>query len=396
MSKPFTVTELNESIKNILQSNFGLIYVSGDVSNMKLSNNHLYLSLKDSTSLINIVYWNCNDSITNIKNGDEVIISGYINSFIKYGSYQIVAKSIEKIGIGLLYENYIKSKDTFEKKGWFNKSIVKKNIPNIINNIAILTSVEGAALQDILYVLQNNNYDGKIFIKNCLVQGNKCASSICSGIKYFNKLHKKTKIDVLIIARGGGSFEDLIEFSAKQIVRKINKTKIYTISAIGHETDNMLSDYAADLRAPTPSIAAEMITTANKYKLEKINNVSLKLSEISNLIKYKLNNLFTKIDTNNKLLLCHSSDNLINKQIDFINNIKNKIKDNILNKINNYFVKINKLVNLNNNYDNEKILNNGYSLIVASDNTIISTKNDFIKNQKLGIKIYFKDGFVNI
>ena len=397
ITDPITVTELNETIKDVLSNKlYGTFKIKGDVSNVKLSNNNTYLTLKDSTSSVSVVYWN--GKIDNLVNGDEVVIKGSLNCFVKFGTYQIVAQSIDKIGIGVLYEQYLKLKDSFEKKGYFNKSIKKHKLPDTINSIGILTSTEGAALHDILYVLNSNTYNGKIYIKNCSVQGVNCPKSIKEGIKYFNNLNKKNKIDILIISRGGGSFEDLMGYSSKEVVKSIYKSKIYIISAVGHEIDNMLSDYAANYRAPTPSIAAEVVSSINKKKKEIITVGTTKLMELQNLIKFKLNTYDAKIESNKKILKMIDPVELINKQINDINVIKTNMYNIISNNINNYYTKINKLNNINNNYDNSKILNNGYTMIVDEFDNLISSKNEFMKcienNQK--INIIFKNDKIDL
>ena len=388
-----SVSELNEGIKEILHNTIhDLIKIKGDVSNVKISNGNTFLTLKDSASQINITYWG--GKIENLVNGDEVIVEGYLNCYTKTGTYQIRAKNIEKVGIGMLYEEYTKLKNSFDKKGYFDKSKIKKKLPENINNIGILTSSEGAALQDILYVLNSNAFNGKVFIKNCMVQGINCPKSIKEGIKYFNNLNKKNKLDILIVTRGGGSFEDLMGFSSKEAVKSINKCKIYTISAVGHEIDNMLSDYSADYRAPTPSIAGELVSSINKKKVDMLNNSNIKLMELTNSIRYKLNNYESKIESNTKLLNIINPINILNEQINKLDMLKNNLFNKIDGNINSYLSKINKYTNINNNYDNSKILKSGYTMIVDEDNNIINSIIDYKNGKKL--KIIFHNGIIDI
>jgi exodeoxyribonuclease VII large subunit len=387
-----TVTELNEGIKTILYENIpNIIKIKGDISNVKMSGGNTFLTLKDKQSSVNITCWN--KKINNLNNGDEVIIEGKLNCFTKNGTYQVNANTIEKIGIGMLHEEYIKLKKNFEKKGYFNKSINKINFPDCINSIGILTASEGAALQDILYVLQSNAFNGKVFIKNCMVQGINCPKSISDGIKFFNTFNKKNKIDILVISRGGGSFEDLMGFSSKDVVKSIYKTKIYTISAVGHEIDNMLSDYSANYRAPTPSIAAEVVSSINKKKKDMINLGQTKLMELQNLIKFKLNTYESKIESSKKILSMIDPENIITEYLNTMDHLQNIIYNKISNNINLHIGKVNKLININNNYDNSKILGNGYTMILDKDDNLITSLVDFKKLiGKEKIKLVFSDG----
>lgn len=394
----YSVTEFNNIIKNILFSNINdKIELNGEISNLKTSSGNTYLTLKDDQSCIQVVLWKIGSE--GLSNGDKVIVVGKIGFYLGRGYYQINGSSIKKIGTGLLFEEYEKLKKKFEKKGYFFKSTQRVNLPTKINSIGILTASNGAALQDILYVLNSNKFDGKVYIKNCAVQGNNCSKSIVDGIKYFNTF-KDDNIDIILITRGGGSIEDLIGFSTKDVVKSIYKTKIYTISAVGHEIDNMLSDYAANYRAPTPSVAAEVISSINKKKYDSINSVKTKLMELHNIIKFKINTMENKNHSYKKIFEIMHPENIINSNLDKLGIIKNNFKMSIVNNINLYSDKINKLYYQNDKFNNSIHLNNGYSMITDEHNNIISTCDDFIKtiknNKNKKLNILFKDGTVNL
>ncbi len=347
----YTVSELNNEIKTIITSLLNdNIIVTGEISNFKISNNNLFFTLKDDDSAISALSWNfqkyIKNNISDIKNGDKVEVHGKLTTYIKNGTYNLQIFKLEKIGLGGLNKKYEDNKLKYKNLGYFEESR-KKKMPNILNNIAIITALEGAALQDVLFVLKKNNFKSNIIVKNSFVQGNNCPDSISNSIKYFNDFNLNTqdnskKIDLILITRGGGSFEDLMGFSDSKIIEAIYNSNIFTISAIGHEIDNMLSDFVADLRAPTPSIAAEIISKINynevflnkeKLLLDKINNTIdlLKLIRIN-----KLNNL--KIQLKEKTTLLEKT----------INNIKNKeniLKLHFKNIINS---KLNKLILLKN------------------------------------------------
>ena len=388
-NKFITVTELNNSIKNTLFNTYkNIINLRGEISNIKISGENTYLNLKDQNSSINIVAWGV--KFNNLKNGDEVIAIGTLTSYIKTGSYQLRVTKIEKIGLGILNEEYEKNKKKFDKKGFFFKSKNDVPIPNKIKRIGILTSTEGAALQDILYVLKKNYFCGEVLIKNCSVQGMHCPKSVSEGINYFNKIHEKKYVDVLIIARGGGSFEDLIGYSSKEIVKSIYKSNIYIISAIGHEVDNMLSDFSANLRAPTPSIAGELLSASKKKEIDLISTGKDNLA----IIKMKINNILSsykeKINSSKKILNAFNPTSFINLEKDKLLKIKinifNKIKSNLFNII----TKIEKYTAKNNSYSPNKIFENGYVAIVDKNNNLINKLDNFKQCKKL--KIIFIDG----
>jgi exodeoxyribonuclease VII large subunit len=391
LNEPITVKELNETIKNILIKNItSQLNVIGEISGLKISGNHTYLTLKDCDSSINITSWN--RKYEKLKNGDNIIVTGKLACFIKGGSYALNVFNMEKIGIGKIFETIELNKKLFEEKGYFSKSFLNLNIPTNIKKIGILTSASGAALQDILYVLKKNNFYGHVYVKNCLVQGSGCPQSVSECITWFNKNNKTYDIDVLIITRGGGSTEDLFSYSSKEIVKAINKCDIYTISAIGHEVDTMLSDYAANYRSPTPSVAGELVSIKQKELFDKFIYNKEKMNTIKNKINIKLNKLVTvleKINCDNIII------NKINNNLTKLTNIKQKLHSKIKSILQHKIDMLNEYTLKNNSLNPINVLSNGYVVIIDEKNNLINTLEQFNKpNQKL--KIIFTDGECDI
>jgi exodeoxyribonuclease VII large subunit len=326
------VSEINNMIKLSLASTFDKLNIFGEISNIKITNGNAYFSLKDDNSQISAVIWKCAGYEKDLQNGNSVIVTGKITCFNKLGTYQIVVTKIEKKGKGVINEKYEKLKQSCEKSGLFSR---KKCEPTCIKRLAILTSTGGAAIKDVMYVLNNNDFKGEIYIKNCYVQGQMCPMSVVSGIKYFDRIHKKYPIDVLLITRGGGSIEDLMGYSSLPVIKSIYSSKIYTISAIGHEIDFMLSDYTADYRAPTPSIGAEFITKINSQQyLQNTNNKKL----IDNMINKELELINTQIKDIKKSKLFLETVNpktIINSEFKHIDNIIITLQTHINTNLNN-------------------------------------------------------------
>jgi exodeoxyribonuclease VII large subunit len=297
----YTVKKLNNKLKNVIGDNInGLIKLTAEVSQMRPSKNHLYLTLKDSDtsdSEIKAVVWRWSttkdDFLLNIREGEEYTIYGTLDIYVKNNNIQFIINRVIPIGIGAKFEKIMELRTKLEKRGYFNK---KRVLPKNITKIGIITSFDGAAVTDILHVLKNNNFDGQIIIKNCICQGLKCPKSIVAGIEYFND----TFVDVLIITRGGGSDSDLLGYSDESVVRAIHKSKLIIISAVGHKRDHTLSDDAADIVASTPSVAAELVSSEYKNRINNIQQINRGLQELRHIILSRIMDIKNvKIDNSN-------------------------------------------------------------------------------------------------
>ena len=360
-NKIISVREITNIIDNKL--NFPEIFkVKGELSGYSKRGGNIYATIKDKDSSIDVISWS---NPNEYNNGDEVIVTGKLNFYKKTTRLSIHAISIEKKGLGELFKLYISNKNNYEKLGYFNEDR-KKKIPDSIQNIGIITSADGAALRDVLFVLKENNFKGNIYIKDCLVQGVNAAKSISNAIKLFNGVDLAARVDLLLITRGGGSFEDLFQFSSDEVIQAIYNCNIYTISAVGHETDTMLSDYVADYRAPTPSIGAQFIANLHlkKYSiLERGKNIK---SLIKNSIYNKKNILNMKLHNIKKFNVFETIFNDIsNKKLKLNNYIRHK----------QYYLK-NRIKNIKDKIvfieEKEKILDDGYCIIIdpETENTI--------------------------
>jgi len=341
MSNILTVSELNVLLKDELKKIFNQkISVKGEISGYKKYNNTIYANLKDDISSISIIKFRCENDI--VANGDMVEINGNIDYYIKNGNINFVCNKIINTGIGNIQKQLENLKKKYQNLGYFDN---KKTLPKNIKSIGIITAKDGAALQDILFVLNSNKFDGEIYIMNSPVQGIDCPNGICKAIKYFNE--SEINIDLLMITRGGGGIDDLMGFSHPNVIEEIFKSKIFTMSAVGHEVDNMLSDFVADIRAPTPSIGAEIICknsiNKNDYIIKYKEKCMEKLIYSKQLIENKLNLLkrnFCSIKkkmylnhyeaNKNKIeMLDNMYINLINKKFSLIKNNTEIIKSNI-------------------------------------------------------------------
>ena len=381
-----TVSEINSTIKDILTKKLNTpLSITGEISNMKRYNNNIFLTLKDEESTINVTMWK---KSTDAQNGDTVIVTGTITCYIKGGTYQITASSIKKVGQGSIHTHYEQLKQEFNAKGYFNKS--KISIPSQIYRIAILTARSGAAIEDILYVLKQNHFTGEILIKNCIVQGQACPNSIYEGIQFFNNLHLQTPIDALIVGRGGGSFEDLMGYSSELAVRAIHESPIFIISAVGHEVDTMLSDLAANIRAPTPSIAAELITSSECAMRTNITNHTKKLAHLFTQISLKLATIQDKIITLEKDIAIQNPLKIINDRKETLEHKRNKIHSIINHRINILSEKLKTTSILVANSDPKNALKKGYAMILDHQGNIIDTH--IALNQNHIFRIIFNDG----
>jgi exodeoxyribonuclease VII large subunit len=346
--------------------------VKGELGNYSKRGGNIYANIKDKDASIDIISWN---NPNDFQNGDQIVICGKLNYYKKTNKLSLVAFSIEKKGLGDLFKSYIEFKSLYESKGYFDKCN-KKPIPDIICNLAIITSSDGAAIRDVLYVLKDNGFTGQIYLKDCMVQGPNAGKSVGDAVKLINDKYSD-KVDLILITRGGGSFEDLFQFSSSDVIESIYSSNIFTISAVGHETDNMLSDFVADYRAPTPSIGAQFISNIYQNKF----NILRKGTEIKNCIKNIINKKREKMLMNISYIKFYDifekiQQDIINKKL----HIKNCIKFRQYELKNKMRILKDKVSYLE---EKEKLLFNGYSMIIdpETEETILSVDDigyDFI------------------
>jgi len=257
--KHLTVSELTEQIRSNLEGSFSYICVEGEISNCKpASSGHLYFSLKDSAAKIDAIMFKNKLRTINFEPKDGMLmrVRGSLSVYAPHGKYSIVCEEMEIAGAGEILAMLEKRKQKLAAEGLFDEE-KKRPLPRFPSTVGVVSSPTGAALRDILNILARRAPGIKVIIFPAPVQGEEAASLISARIKQANQWHLA---DVLIVGRGGGSLEDLLPFSDEEVVRAVAKSKIPTVSAVGHEIDWALCDYSADLRAPTPSAAAELVS----------------------------------------------------------------------------------------------------------------------------------------
>ncbi len=433
-SEIYSVSDVNRYIKEVLETSFaGYIMVEGEISQLQKSQlGHIYITLKDEKCSVKCTLWKSRVSNLDVEpeEGLKVIIKSKVSFYEKTGSYQLDIAGMCSAGAGKFHELFEKLKLKLKNEGLFETKF-KKELPIYPKNISIVTSLTGSVLQDILKILSRRVSGINIEVFACNVQGSNCAASI---IKQLVTINKKNTSEVIIIARGGGSLEDLIEFNNEYLARQIYNSKIPIITAIGHETDTTIADLVSDKRAATPSEAAEIATSITSNDLQNsLDEYKSNLTNIINLytnsLKYqlrekiniidnnnpitKINNYYQKIELFQEALRSKLLSNLIHEK-NIINNFKIQLKgENPKTKIfelqsrldnNKEFIKnlFSNIVNNNKNALNLKrntikdisplnILDKGYSLIYSNGKIANKVSNFKIKSD---IKIRIKDGEV--
>lgn len=285
----YTVTEVSNLLKKTVEDNFSYVRVKGEISGLKIApSGHTYFSLKDNNSILSAVCWRGNVSNLQFKpaEGVEVVCIGAITTYPGQSKYQIIVHSIQMAGIGSLMALLEQRKQEFTKEGLF-ASEHKKPLPFLPKIIGVVTSPTGSVIQDIIHRIEDR-FPMRILVWPVLVQGEQSAKQVADAITGFNNLEEKP--DVIIVARGGGSIEDLWSFNEEVVVRAAFKSGIPIISAVGHETDTTLLDYVADRRAPTPTAAAEMAVPVRSQLLFTV-------EEFGQRLFHKLNTYIVHLET---------------------------------------------------------------------------------------------------
>ena len=293
MQNVYTVSQVNSYIKNMFTQDFMLqsLYVKGEVSNCKYhSSGHIYFTLKDQKGTISCVMFAGNRSglVFRMEEGQQIVVGGTVDVYERDGKYQLYARQITLDGIGLLYEKFDMLKKDLEERGRF-AACYKQPIPRYIRTLGVVTAATGAAVRDIINIVSRRNPYVQIILYPAIVQGEQAAASIVNGIRALEYLG----VDVMIVGRGGGSIEDLWAFNEEIVAQAIFDCQIPIISAVGHETDTTIADFVADLRAPTPSAAAELAV----YEYGQYEALLLEYRDtLDGLLKYKMNWYKNRLD----------------------------------------------------------------------------------------------------
>lgn len=388
--KTLTVSDVNNYVKKNFDNDFILnnLSVEGEISNLKYhSSGHIYFSLKDSNSKINAVMFRSDaDNLKfKLENGMLVKTKARLSIYIKEGTYQLYCRIIEKSGLGDLYVEFERLKEKLNSEGLFDFEN-KKNIPKYPKNVGVVTSPTGAAIEDILNVIKRRNKHINVHIYPALVQGVNSSPSIIRGIEYFNK---NKSVDVIIVGRGGGSIEELWAFNDENLAYSIYKSKIPIISAVGHEVDYTISDFVADLRASTPSVAAELVSF--KYD-DFIDGLFQKKLLITRRINDTINREKDKIGTIKKVISLNSPLNRIVLEYNRIDNFRSNMNKVMNAKIKNEKEVISKYKSLLDAHNPLNILDRGYSIIEDVDGKVITNSKELDNKNK--INIIFRDGNV--
>ena len=376
-----SILQFNTFVKNILDAEEFLsnISVFGEVTNYKVSGGNAYFDLKDENAMLSCVKFGAGD--LDIKNGDLITVFGKVNFYVKSGRLNFIVSRTQAYGLGDLYQKFLELKNRLEKEGFFAEEI-KKPIPQHAKRIGVVTSETGAVIRDIINVTKKKNKHTDIVVYPSKVQGVGAEDELVCGINYFNT---RDDVDVIIVARGGGSLEDLAPFNTEKIVKAIYASNLPIISAVGHETDFTLCDFASDLRVPTPSVAAEVAVFDEGKELENILAINrLLYADIISKLKNFKNNLKTDNELISKGMMIRVSDSKT-KLFGSVNQIKSQIDlrfQNQTNKLNNMISVLTKLNPL-------EVLKNGYAFVEKNDKKVSSVASLDVGDE---IKISFYDG----
>ena len=367
-----TVSQVNSYIKEKIASDEGLnsLIIKGEISNFKNHyTGHLYFTLKDDKSLIKCIMFKSYAQKLNFmpKDGMKVFVFGEVSVFERDGIYQVYVKAMQEDGVGTLYKKYEELKQMLEEQGYFDISN-KKKIPQMPKIIGVLTSQTGSVIRDIINVSTRRNPNVQIRLFPVPVQGQDAAPKIAEGIRFMNK---NKLADVLILARGGGSLEDLWPFNEEIVAHAIYESELPIISAVGHETDFSISDFVADLRAPTPSAAAELAVPDIYEVKQKIlgykNRLKISLNKKYEMLKLHYEKLTSSFVFKEPLRIINERSILLDNQVKQIENI---IKNKKQSEKERYVKLVSKLDTLS----PLKTLTRGYSIIEQKGKIINSVK----------------------
>lgn len=433
--KIFQVSELNQKVRMMLESEFVNVWITGEISNfIKASSGHWYFSLKDKKAQIKGAMFRGNNRSVraNIMEGSQVLVRGRISLYEPRGDYQLIVEMMEPAGEGLLKQEFEQLKLKLSQLGLFDQD-VKRPIPQSPKRVGVITSPTGAAIHDIITVLQRRSPQTQVIVYPTMVQGEHAAANLVWAIEAANY---RQEVDVLIVGRGGGSLEDLWPFNDEALAHTIYNSALPIISAVGHEVDVSISDFVADLRAPTPSAAAELVSTdnseltnkvtqlysrllmayANQHKNRKQGLIKLNKSlsllhpshqvqlaqqktdelqlKLTSCINNKLAQLTHRHAVNKELLLAntpkHQVEQAANKQLELARRLKQSIQQNLQQQQNRFAKNIEKL----NIVSPLATLERGYSITQTTDGKVISNVGQARQQQQLNIKL--SDGDIKV
>ena len=342
-AKVYQVSQLTRDIKAIMEAAFDSIWVEGEISNFRtVASGHSYFVLKDAKSQVRCVLFKGHRAGIKFQpeDGDQVLLFGRITIYDARGEYQIVTESMEPRGLGALQKAYEQLKIKLEKEGLFDEE-KKKPLPEFPWKIGVVTSSTGAAVRDILNIVRRRNQKVSILLYPAKVQGEGAAKEIAQGI---HELNQRKDIEVIIIGRGGGSLEDLWAFNEEEVARAINTSRIPIVSAVGHEIDFTIADFAADLRAPTPSAAAELTVPILEDTLREIGSLN---EALINSLEKKLKDYFDLLKRLMDRRFFHQPKEIFNPQIQRIDELHSRLlrglEQNLLNHQQRFQDKIHRL-----------------------------------------------------
>ncbi|MDK0772934.1 exodeoxyribonuclease VII large subunit [Clostridium perfringens] len=390
--KTLSVCEVNNYVKKLVENDFILknLNVKGEISNLKFhSSGHIYFSLKDENSKVNCIMFKNNAVNLNfrLEEGMKVEIKARLGVYHKEGTYQLYCENIKKAGIGELFEEFHKLKKELSEEGIFDEKY-KRALPKFPKRIGIITAMTGAAVRDIINVIQRRNKSLDIILYPAKVQGENAADSIIEGIRYFNN---EKSVDVIILGRGGGSIEELWAFNNRDLAYEIFNSRIPTVSAVGHEVDFTISDFVSDMRAPTPSAAGELVSPSLQ---EMINDLLNKKEFLHRAIDIKFLNAKRDVDLLHKGLKGNNPKDIIEKRIKEVNSLEEKLNflgKRKIDKAKDELIALNSILQTLNPLNT---LGRGYSVIMDKEDKVINNVSELKKNDM--VKVIMKDGSVNI
>lgn len=383
--KTMSVTDLNAYIKRNFDHDFILsnVTVLGEISNFKAhTSGHLYFSLKDENAKVNCVMFRTDaGSLTKLpKDGAKVLISGRVSVYTKEGSYQLYANKLEEVGLGELYKEFEENKEKLQKEGLF-RAERKKILPIYPQKVAVVTSSTGAAVQDIINVARRRNKTIELLIYPTLVQGADARKSIIGSLK---TIYKRTDIDVIILARGGGSFEDLSCFNDLELAYTIAESQKPIVTGIGHEVDFTIADFVADVRCATPSQAAEVVIPSFDESLRAVEELK---NRLTNAYRQRLR-LDRAILTSyrERLAKNHPKSILANSFLE-IDQKRNRLDGIIMQKIERERERLEASYSLLKAHNPLNILDKGYALVFDEEHRLIRDSNVLMKQNRISVRL---------